>query len=278
MTYAPATLNELVAYWRHQGGVNLGVVGDTAHVKRGQSYHLGADHLAAGAYSTKTPRDAAGLTNAASAMDLGRLDGSLVKLREFSSWLVDEARENQPGTSDMREIIYSPDGRAVLRWDRERGYASAPQAGEADLTHLTHTHVSWYRDAEKRDHTTAFKPYFEGDQTMADTWEPEAGAAGTFTVTKAGNMIDAISGTFTPVAVGYVRNVYSEVVWRSGTYKGQTGYLGSLGDRPEILMGFLGEFVPTGSSAGCTEQELATAREEEQQRIAEAIADQVRAI
>lgn len=160
MTYAPATLQTLAKYWVAQGGVNLGVVGDTAHTAKGYSYHLGKDQLSPTAYSVQTQRDKAGLTNGASAIDLGRLDGTFMNLRLFSSWLVAQARANQPGTSDIREIIYSPDGKTVLRWDRERGYASAPRSGEADDSHLTHTHISWYRDAERRDHTTAFRPFF----------------------------------------------------------------------------------------------------------------------
>lgn len=162
MTYNPPTLQSLGNYWNDQGGANLGVVGDTAHAAKGYSYHLGADQLTTDAYSRRTARDVAGLTNAASAIDLGKLDGSLANLRRFSVWLVAQARANASGTSDIREIIYSPDGATVLRWDRERGYASAPRSGEADDSHLTHTHVSWYRDAESRDHTTAFRPYFEG--------------------------------------------------------------------------------------------------------------------
>jgi hypothetical protein len=166
MTYNPDSLKELGAYWTAQGGVNLGVVGNTAHT---QGYHLGKDRIYDGSgpgigdndYSVKTARDKAGLTNAASAIDLGRLDGSLKALRMFSTWLVAEARKNAPGTSDLREIIYSPDGATVLRWDRQRGYSSAPRTGEADDSHLTHTHISWYRDAQARDHTTAFRPYFE---------------------------------------------------------------------------------------------------------------------
>jgi hypothetical protein len=160
MTYAPATLTALGAYWKANGGVNLGIVGDTSHVAKGVSYHLGKSQLTLGAYSRQTARDKAGLTEAASAIDLGKLNGSFRQLRDFSKWLVADARANAPGTSDMREIIYSPDGVTVLRWDRQRGFASAPRSGEADSTHLTHTHVSWYRDAEKRDHTTAFRPYF----------------------------------------------------------------------------------------------------------------------
>ena len=160
MTYNPATLVALGKYWTGKGGVNLGVVGDTAHQAKGTSYHLGASQLVTGAYSKQTARDRAGLTEAASAIDLGKLNGSLPKLRAFSQWLVKQARANAPGTSDMREIIYSPDGVRVLRWDRQRGYASASREGEADTSHRTHTHISWYRDAEKRDHTVAFRPYF----------------------------------------------------------------------------------------------------------------------
>jgi hypothetical protein len=159
-TVSPQTLTDLVAYWKAQGGVNLGVVGDASHVAKGTSYHLGKSQLTSDAYSTKTARDKAGLTEAASAIDLGKLGGSFAKLRSFSGWLVKQAQVNRPGTSDIREIIWSPDGKAVLRWDRERGYASAPKPSEADSSHRTHTHISWYRDAEGRDHTTAFRPYF----------------------------------------------------------------------------------------------------------------------
>lgn len=159
MSYAPPTLSALARFWVAQHGVNLGIVGDSSHQQKGTSYHLGADHLSAGAYSNLTARDRRGLTNGASAIDLGKLEGSYGELRSFSSWLVSQARKNAPGTIDIREIIYSPDGRVVKRWDRERGYTSAPKT-EGDSSHLWHTHVSFYRDAEKRDHTIAFRPYF----------------------------------------------------------------------------------------------------------------------
>lgn len=167
MTFAPPTLVELGRYWTDHGGVNLGIVGDAAHQATGVSYHLGRDALSAGAYSIRTARDIAGLSNAASAIDLGRLRGSLPALRTFSRALVGAAQHNAAGTSDLREIIYSPDGLIVLRWDRERGSASAPRPGEADAGHLTHTHISWYRDAETRDHTTAFRPLLEDDVSPA---------------------------------------------------------------------------------------------------------------
>jgi len=160
MTYAPPTLTELARYWQSQGGVNLGVVGDTRHVAKGRSYHLGRSALTADAYSRTTHRDRAGLTEAASALDLGKLGGSYPKLRAFSVWLVERCQTNATGTQDIREVIYSPDGHVVLRWDRERGLASEPKPNEADASHIGHTHVSFYRDSEKRAKVGAFAPYF----------------------------------------------------------------------------------------------------------------------
>ncbi|HSV93276.1 MAG TPA: hypothetical protein VLH81_09370 [Desulfobacterales bacterium] len=174
MTANPRTLRDLGAYWASQGGLNLGVVGSLRTHCRG--YHLGRDRiygpvacrpggvarpgLGDADYSVRTARDRAGLSNAASAIDLGRLDGSLEQLRAFSRWLVGRCRANRPGTSDIREVIYSPDGRSVLRWDRERGPSSAPRSGEADDSHLTHTHISFYRDSEGRDKRPLLAPYF----------------------------------------------------------------------------------------------------------------------
>lgn len=169
MTYAPASLLALRSFLAPRTGLSavaLGIVGDTAHAAKGTSYHLGADKLSPTAYSIRTARDKAGLTNAASAIDIGSFSVKGYSLRNLSRWLVGQAQRDAPGTSDMREIIYSPDGKTVLRWDRERGYASAPRQGEADNSHLTHTHVSWYRDAEKRDHVVAFRPYFDQEDIV----------------------------------------------------------------------------------------------------------------
>ena len=106
MTFAPSTLTALAHYWTSHGGVSLGIVGDPGHVDKGTSYHLGKSQLVRGAYSAQILRDRRGLSEAASAIDLGKLDGSLTDLRTFSRWLVSEARRNAPGTRDMREIIY----------------------------------------------------------------------------------------------------------------------------------------------------------------------------
>lgn len=162
MSYAPPTLLDLREYLTPITGLsagNLGIVGDEAHRRRGVSYHLGRDHLISTAYSRQTARDRAGLTNAASAMDIGNYRG----LRDLSIELVKACRANAPGTRDIREVIYSPDGRTVLRWDRQRGYASAPREGEADSSHLWHTHISWYRDSETRDKVGVFRAVIGGD-------------------------------------------------------------------------------------------------------------------
>jgi hypothetical protein len=182
MTFAPPTLVALASFYVANGGTNLGIVGDASHIGKGVSYHLGRDQLLAGAYSARTVRDLAGLSNAASAIDLGRIDGSLAKLQDFSKWLVAAARANDPGTVDMREIIYSPDGATVLRWDRERGYASLPRTGEADNSHLIHTHISYYRDSEFRDKVAVFAVYFGGlmqiTAQVRQQWTPTINASG----------------------------------------------------------------------------------------------------
>lgn len=132
----------------------VGIVGDTAHVGGGTSYHLGEDDLSSTAYSIRTVRDKAGLSDAASAVDIGefRVTTALGTFthRSFAVWLVKQCQANAADTRDVREVIYSPDGKVVLRYDRERGYASKPEAGEADDSHLYHDHVSMYRDAEFR--------------------------------------------------------------------------------------------------------------------------------
>ena len=166
MTYAPATLTALRSYLIK---ADPHLRGQDRHRRRrrarGQGHELpprDARSFGWDAYSRQTARDKAGLTEAASAIDIGNHSG----LRRLSVWLVIQARDNAPGTRDMREIIYSPDGVKVLRWDRERGPSSQPRPGEADSSHLTHTHVSYYRDSQGRDKVGVFRPYYEPEDEM----------------------------------------------------------------------------------------------------------------
>lgn len=142
----------------------LGIVGDTAHAEGGDSYHLGADQIRAYAgrarYSVdESARDKAGLTNDACALDVGwfeaRVDGKVHNLRSFSIWLVAQCKANTADTRDIREIIYSPDGKTVKRWDR------LGRRTTGDSSHRWHTHGSYFRDAIKagRDQTPVYRRY-----------------------------------------------------------------------------------------------------------------------
>ena len=169
MSYAPASLLSLAAYFIAHNTAPLGIVGDASHTATGTSYHLGKDHLIPGAYSAILPRDKAGLSNAASAIDVGRVGGSLTGLQAFSRWLVAECMAGWPAGPcvDLREVIYSPDGKTVWRWDAVNNqHATGP--GQGDDSHLTHTHISYYRDSEGRDKLAAIAPYFEGTASDVD--------------------------------------------------------------------------------------------------------------
>jgi hypothetical protein len=175
LSTAPRSITELAAFWTAKGGVNLGIVGNMRHCG---GYHLGADRIfgtcacrpdgdcvkgmGVNDYSLRLPRDRAGLTNAASALDLGRLDGSLKQLYRFSVWLVAQCKARAPETDQIREVIYSPDGETVRRWDNHlrRSFLGGNGTGQGDDSHKSHTHISFHRDTEKRSKVAIFAPYF----------------------------------------------------------------------------------------------------------------------
>ncbi|PZF98267.1 hypothetical protein [Micromonospora deserti] len=135
----------------------VGIVGDRAH--RG-GYHCGSDRVVPNDYSVvESPRDRAGLTTDASALDVGlfevRSGGRTHNLYSFSTWCVGQCVASAPDTRDIREIIYSPDGKVVRRWDR------LGRRSSGDSSHLWHTHFSWFRDSIKagRDQTPLFRRY-----------------------------------------------------------------------------------------------------------------------
>lgn len=160
MTYAPQRLLDVRHYLQPIIGLQdfeLGIVGDAAHLG---GYHHGWDQRRkAGDYSwSESTRDSSHKTNAARAFDLGMFP----QLREFSIWLVNECRYNVEDTLDIREIIYSPDGKTVARWDRLGKRTSG------DNSHLTHTHISFFADAEDRDKTGPFKRFFGDDMEQKE--------------------------------------------------------------------------------------------------------------
>lgn len=183
MSYAPASITAAAKVWTAHGGTNLGIVGSPRTHCRG--YHLGRDRIystcackpngytcVAGErgndYSVQLSRDRAGLTNAAMALDLGRLNGSLVNLRHFTVWLFAQCRADTADTQDIREVIGTTDGKVVVNWLRDRGTDSAPRVG-GDSTHLIHTHISYYRDTEGKAKTALFSRYFAGAPEPPDT-------------------------------------------------------------------------------------------------------------
>jgi hypothetical protein len=126
----------------------VGIVGGPAHVATGTSYHLGRDDLKLSErpYSVyQSPRDRRGLDNHASAIDIGqfrvRVRGKAYSLRHFNRWLVGLCQADHPDTKDIREVIYSLNGRTVRRWDR------LGKSTTGDDSHLWHTHISEFRDA-----------------------------------------------------------------------------------------------------------------------------------
>lgn len=163
MTYVPQALAQLQAYMHDKTGLPLGSLGvypDDAH---DGGYHCGWDRrrIRNGVLSDyswqESPRDWNHKTDAARAFDCGMFP----RLRELSIWMVNECERGASDTTDIRSIIYSPDGVNVLRWDRLRRHSGG------DSSHLTHTHFSFYADAELNAKVSPFRRFF-GDG-MEDT-------------------------------------------------------------------------------------------------------------
>lgn len=149
MTYAPITLQNLRSYLVGMGAPVLGIVGNPATHKRG--YHIGSP-LLPGDYSGIQPRDKAGLSAAASAIDIGRFN----RLIELLTYLRTESQEGR--LRDVREIIAErDDGTHIWRWDAVTGKAT----GKPDSQELPHHgHVSYYRDSQSRTKLPPYQRFF----------------------------------------------------------------------------------------------------------------------
>ncbi|MEV0646109.1 hypothetical protein AB0I28_12665 [Phytomonospora sp. NPDC050363] len=167
MTFAPEPLLAARKYIIAALGVpgaGVGIVGDSAHWG---GYHCGRDRTVSGDYSVVESSRDRGPTLAAAALDVGSfsktIGGEKRDLKHFSAWLVEQCKAGAPDTRDIREVIYSPDGRSVKRWDR------LGRRNSGDDSHRYHTHISYFRDSESRDKVGLFKRYVEGeeDETMA---------------------------------------------------------------------------------------------------------------
>jgi hypothetical protein len=129
----------------------VGIVGDPNH--RG-GYHCGSNRVVKNDYSVvESRRDKRGLSIYASALDVGEFEKGKHNLRTFSLWCVDQCKAKARDARDIREIIYSPDGRTVKRWD-----ALGIRSG-GDASHLFHTHFSIFRDADGSTLLALFRRY-----------------------------------------------------------------------------------------------------------------------
>lgn len=242
MTYAPKSITAAGAYWTSRGGVNLGIVGDAAHTV---GYHLGRDRIYSSTgqgdddYSVRHPRDKAGLSGAASALDLGRLNGKLPELYQFSRWLVAECQREAPGTDDIREVIYSPDGQKVQRYSGVDGLIHEGP-GNGDSSHITHTHISYFRDSEERDKVAVFAAYWEGTDVGLEGGPVQPGQGiGEVTIKVGRGLVNLRTGAAV-VPANATRTSFGR--WRlAEPYGGdgigrQSGYLVSLGAEGHIAL------------------------------------------
>jgi hypothetical protein len=151
VTNAPDDLLAIRHYIMSRTGLDaasVGIAGDPAHASTG-GYHEGNDDLFRvgrlnSDYSKReSARDRPG-TNSASALDIGDFSRNGKTLRQLSNFLVARCSAGDPRTRDVREVIYTPDGSTVRRWDR-LGVRTT-----GDSSHLYHTHLSFFRDSEGR--------------------------------------------------------------------------------------------------------------------------------
>lgn len=168
MSYAPQSILDVARLWTAHGGSNLGIVGDTAHQGR-PSYHNGKDVITrygrtcANDYSICHPRDVAGLSDAASALDLGPGAAGFGALRDFTRRLGAAVVRGDPDTKDIRDVLGTDDGVTVRCWisPQVSGKTGTILTGCADSSHLTHTHISWFRDSRDHDLTPVFRRLLE---------------------------------------------------------------------------------------------------------------------
>lgn len=172
MTYSPQTWLEVRYLFQNKTGLPAVSLGIQHYQPDGGGYHEGNDLLAAAGrqdsdYSKReSVRDRPG-TNGASAIDIGWFDvvlrnGRRVTLFDLTRWML--AHIWDADALWIREIIYSLDGKTVKRFDR-LGIRSS-----GDLSHLTHDHISGFRDDENVNKVNFFARFWaemEGASTVS---------------------------------------------------------------------------------------------------------------
>lgn len=166
MSDAPADLRAARAYICAQSGLtarDVGIVGNAAHT---WGYHLGRDRI----YtippgrgdrdpSVRHARDRAGLTDDASALDIGWHD----RLPGLGRHLLAAVLDGKPDTGDVCELIAeNADGSHLWGWSRSGGLSGSPRS----TARYHHLHVSYRRDSRSRDKTALYRAYYEPEGTM----------------------------------------------------------------------------------------------------------------
>lgn len=187
MSSAPPGILALDSYLRRMLGdeFSAGIVGDSNH-KTG--YHLGPDRTPPGDYSERLTRDRRGAASFpvyASAIDI---DMGWPGSRQWLAALVLGSRNGAAHTRDIREIIGSLNGQRVLYWDSQTGFSAVGYTG-AD--HVTHTHISFFRDSANRDQSDVLRTYLEPSQLQQQEDDMPSGEVKQgFAYDEQGNLLD----------------------------------------------------------------------------------------
>lgn len=277
MTSAPGDLLEVQRYAHDQTGQPWASLGIIHATPQGGGYHEGEDLLiAAGtapgpqypgsdySYTDAPGRDllptgrlAGG--NYASAFDFG---GDFDRFLEFNAWMRSRMLLNDPRTHDIREMIYTLDGRTVRRIDR-----AGVQGDSGDSSHLGHTHFSFFRDSlGKRARSDNFlgllKEFFQGapkeDDMSFEDGDREL-------LVRLNHGVDGLLGNLPKLQPGSSWGTKANEVHNQ---------LKSIGSRLESLEERVGEPVPVAMSAEDRAAIVADLRAGLVAEIATAVADE----
>lgn len=207
MSDVPPDMAAAARYLRSHGAPVLGIVGDRSHT---QGYHLGRDRIyrippgrGDRDYSVRHARDRRGLTDDASAIDIGRHRG----LIELGRDLYAACRAGDRLAVDVAELIAERgDGTHIWRWAPD-GVWGDPAS--AELPH--HLHVSYRRDSRGRSKLPLLAMHY-GGSTM-DKLYSTGGLARTFAK---GTPYYAEPGDTTPVATIQDDRIVYDVVAQTG--------------------------------------------------------------
>lgn len=170
MSSAPIDLRRARAYICEATGLSaaaVGIVGDAGHT---WGYHLGRDRI----YtippgrgdrdpSVRHARDRDGLTDDASALDIGWHG----RLPELGRYLLGIVQSGDLAGRDICELIAErADGTHLWSWSRSGGLSGTPHV---DIRYH-HLHVSYRRDSRERDKVELYRDFYEPEATMRTIW------------------------------------------------------------------------------------------------------------